>query len=79
MSFSDEMNDLQEIIVRLDSGQISLEESIELFERGVTLVNSCRKFLEEAHQRVKLLSSDENDLEGSDWDPLSEGKDDQDE
>ena len=72
MSFSDEMNDLQEIIVRLDSGQISLEESIELFERGVTLVNSCRKFLEEANQRVKLLSSDEKDLEGSDWDPLSE-------
>ncbi len=78
MSFSQEMNDLQEIVSKLDSGQIPLEESLELFERGVALVNSCRRFLEEAHQKITLLSGDENDLEGSDWDPLSEGNGDRD-
>jgi exodeoxyribonuclease VII small subunit len=72
MSFTKDMAELQEIVARLDSGQISLEDSLELFERGVRLVNSCRKYLEEAQQKITLLAADQEEGEGSQWDPLSE-------
>ena len=71
MSFTKDMTDLQEIVSRLDSGKIPLEESLELFERGIGLVNSCRKYLEEAQQKITLLTDDNGDHEGREWDPLS--------
>jgi len=71
MSFTKDMAELQEIVSRLDSGQIPLEDSLELFERGIGLVNSCRKYLEEAQQRITLLSAEQEESEGREWDPLS--------
>ncbi len=73
MSFSGEMAKLQEIVNRLDSGEMSLEESLALFEKGVALVNSCRKFLDKTQQKVTLISMDSSDNEGTSWDPLGEG------
>lgn len=72
MSFSDDMAKLQEIVNRLDSGEMSLEESLALFEKGVALVNSCRKFLDKTQQEVNLISMDSNDNEGTAWHPLGE-------
>ncbi|MDO9507732.1 MAG: exodeoxyribonuclease VII small subunit [Thermovirgaceae bacterium] len=72
MSYSDDMTKLQDIVNRLDSGEMSLEESLALFEKGISLVNSCRKFLEKAQQKVSLISMDANDTEGKPWDPLRE-------
>ncbi len=72
MSFTKDMAELQEIVARLDSGQIPLEDSLELFERGVRLVNSCRKYLEEAQQKITRLAADQEEGEGREWDPLSE-------
>jgi exodeoxyribonuclease VII small subunit len=75
MTFSDDMAELQEIVERLDAGDMPLEESLALFERGVTLISSCKKFLESAKQRVTLLSGISSDTEGSTWDPLGENPD----
>lgn len=72
MSFTDDMNKLQEIIIRLDSGEMTLEESLALFEKGVALTNACRKFLESARQRISLVSMDTDDTEGKPWDPLGD-------
>jgi len=70
MSFTDDMDKLQEIVNRLDSGEISLEDSLALFEKGVVLINSCRTFLESARQKISLISMDKNDTDGKTWDPL---------
>lgn len=72
MSFSEDMTKLQDIVNSLDSGNIPLEDSLVLFEEGVALVNSCRQYLETAQQKILLLSSDNNDIKGSLWDPLGE-------
>lgn len=69
MSFTEDMEKLQEIVNRLDSGELSLEESLALFEKGVALVNSCRAFLESAKQKISLISMDTNETEDKAWDP----------
>jgi exodeoxyribonuclease VII small subunit len=53
--FEDELANLEAIVTRIDSGELSLEESITAFERGVGLVRSLNQRLDEAEGRVELL------------------------
>jgi exodeoxyribonuclease VII small subunit len=53
--FEDELSDLEAIVARIDSGELSLDESIGAFERGVGLVRSLNQRLDEAERRVELL------------------------
>lgn len=53
--FEDELRDLEEIVNRIDSGDLSLEESIAAFERGVALVRSLNLKLDEVERKVEVL------------------------
>ncbi len=46
---------LEEIVGQLESGEESLEKSLELFEEGVRLTQTCRRTLEQAEQKIKTL------------------------
>ena len=62
-NFEQSITELGEIVRKLDSGQISLDEAMELFEKGVKLTKECNKMLDEAEQKVEVLlktSGDEN-------------------
>jgi len=78
MSFTEDMERLQDVTVRLEKEQLPLEEALALFEEGVAVVRRCERFLGEARQKVTLLASEE-EREGEDqgipWDPLEEEKD----
>jgi len=74
MTFSDDIAELKDIVENLDAGDMPLEESLALFERGVALISSCKKFLESARQRVTLLSENIADTEGSPWNPLEDDR-----
>ncbi|GEM_PF-1302342 len=54
-SFEDDLKELENIVNRLDSGELALEESIEAFERGVHLVKRLNKRLDEIERKVELL------------------------
>ena len=54
-SFEASLDELEKVVKQLEAGDLSLERSIELFERGVTLSDACRKQLEEAETRVEIL------------------------
>ncbi len=56
--FEDEMADLEGIVNQIDSGELSLEESIAAFERGVALVRSLNQKLDEVERRVEVLIRD---------------------
>ncbi len=56
--FEDELRDLEEIVNRIDSGELSLEESISAFERGVALVKALNQKLDEVERKVELLTRD---------------------
>jgi exodeoxyribonuclease VII small subunit len=53
--FEEAMERLGQIVEGLESGDLSLEESLKIFEEGMGLVNFCSKKLEEAEQKVTIL------------------------
>lgn len=53
--FEDDLGALEAIVTEIDSGELSLEEAIGAFERGVGLVRSLNQRLDEAERRVELL------------------------
>lgn len=58
MSFSDDMDQLQRILDKYESQNFPIEEALAEFEKGVALIRACRDFLEEARQRVTLLTEE---------------------
>jgi exodeoxyribonuclease VII small subunit len=54
-SFEDSLKKLESIVDRLEKGDLSLEESLKLFEEGVGLSTACKKELEEAEGKVEML------------------------
>jgi len=54
-SFEESLDQLESIVKELEGGELSLEKSLELFEKGMKLSESCRKQLEEAEHRVEIL------------------------
>jgi len=53
--FEDALNKLEKIVSQLEEGDISLEESLKLFEEGIRLSRLCNQKLEEAEKRVEIL------------------------
>lgn len=56
--FEEELTDLEGIVSQIDSAELSLEESISAFERGVALVRSLNQKLDEVERRVEVLIRD---------------------
>jgi exodeoxyribonuclease VII small subunit len=54
-SFETSLDELERVVKQLESGDLSLDRSLELFSRGIQLSDSCRKQLEEAETRVEML------------------------
>ena len=55
MSYEDSLKRLEEIVQRLESGQLSLDESLHLFEEGTRLTKVCQQRLTEAELRIERL------------------------
>ena len=53
--FEEELADLETIVTQIDSGELSLEESIGAFERGVGLVRVLNQKLDDVERRVEVL------------------------
>ena len=54
-SFETSLAELEEIVARLESGDLSLESSLELFEKGIKLSRECRERLFSAEKRIDIL------------------------
>lgn len=58
MNFSEKMAELDKILRKLEGDALPLEEALSEFEKGIGLVRDCRTYLEEAKQKVAMLSDD---------------------
>ena len=67
-SFEQALAELEKIVARMESGELSLEQALATHKRGLELARLCQKQLEAAQQQVKVL-------EGEVLKPLSEAKD----
>ena len=54
--FEEALAELEQVVRKLEDGDVSLEKSLELFERGVALAGFCHKRLEEAQQRIEIAT-----------------------
>ncbi len=54
-SFEASLAELEQLVIKLERGDIPLEESLAAFERGVNLTRACQKALQEAEQKVQIL------------------------
>lgn len=54
-SFESCLDELERVVKELEAGDLPLERSLELFEKGMGLSETCRKQLEEAETRVEML------------------------
>jgi exodeoxyribonuclease VII small subunit len=69
LTFEQALEELQEVVGSLESGELALEDSLKLFERGQSLADRCSQLLEQAELRMRQLVPDgrggyrEEDLE----------------
>lgn len=62
-NFEAALTELQELVDALEKGELTLEQSLATFERGIQLTRTCRKALDTAEQRVRVLSTTAPDAE----------------
>lgn len=55
MNFEKKLGRLEEIVTKMESGDLSLEDSLKLFEEGILHSRECHKQLTEAEEKVKVL------------------------
>ena len=58
MSFEDAMRELEKVVGDLERGDVPLEQSIALYERGAQLKQRCQNKLKEAEEKVALITQD---------------------
>lgn len=59
--FEQEMQELEGIVAQMEKGDLRLEDSLKLFERGTRLARSCRKSLDTAELKVRNLLDEDSD------------------
>jgi exodeoxyribonuclease VII small subunit len=69
--FEKALGELESLVERMEQGELSLESSLKEFERGIALARQCQQALQEAEQKVRLLTEsgeetplDHPDVEG---------------
>ena len=59
-SYEESMKELEQIVKDLESGELTLDESIKKFEKGMELSKHCGSLLEDAEKRITMLIEKEN-------------------
>lgn len=68
--FETSLAELEKIVIRLENGDLPLEESLDLFEHGIKLSRECRERLTNAERRIEILMKDTGgELVAKDFEP----------
>lgn len=60
--FEKSLAELETLVQQMESGKLSLEDSLKAFERGIRLTRECQQALAQAEQKVQLLLADSDDF-----------------
>ena len=66
-TFEDNLKKLEDIVNLLESGEIDLEKSVELYEKGMILKNNCETKLKKVELQIKKIKLENNKLEKEDF------------
>jgi len=59
LDFEKALSELETLLERMERGELTLEESLEHYERGVELGRACQRALDSAEQRIRILAERE--------------------
>lgn len=62
MNFEEIMQNLEKITNELEKGELSLDESVEKFEEGMTLAKNANKILEDSEKRINILINNNGEI-----------------
>ena len=62
-AFEDLLGELETLVETMEKGELSLEESLRSFERGIELTRSCQQVLKDAEQKVQVLVGKDEDAQ----------------
>ena len=68
-SFEASLEQLEKVVKELEGGDLPLERSLDLFEKGMALSENCRKQLEDAETRVEMLIRKEGKIQAEPFRP----------
>ncbi|MDM8348026.1 exodeoxyribonuclease VII small subunit [Pseudomonas sp. sp1636] len=68
LDFEQSLTDLQNLVERLENGELSLEDSLSAFEQGIRLTRDCQAALAQAEQKVQILMERDGELEEAPFD-----------
>ena len=59
-TFEQSISELEEIVAKLEGGNVTLDESLELFEKGIKLSKGCQQRLDAAEKKVSILMTNDD-------------------
>lgn len=65
LSFEEAIKELTDIVGKIEQGEIALQDSLQQYERGMTLIKHCRTILKQAEERIEKISKDQESQESS--------------
>ena len=63
LDFESSLKKLERVVEKLESGELTLEESVKTFEEGIALSKTCQRQLKAAEQKIETLSAESGKLE----------------
>lgn len=63
LSFEKAMEELEEIVNKLEEGGLSLEDSLDKFSRGIKLIKYCNEKLSETEEKIEVLIKEDDELQ----------------
>ena len=76
LNFEDSIKQLKEIVERIEQGEIPLQDSLDQYEKGMTLIKHCRTILQRAEERIEKISREEVAAESGEKDAAPETNED---
>ena len=67
--FEKALENLEQLVTAMEDGELSLEESLKAFEKGIKLTRECQSALQKAEQKVQTLISENGESEVVDFEP----------
>lgn len=67
LSFEEAMEEIEQIAGKLTSGNLTLRDCVDSYQRGVALVKRCRDELQEAREQIQVLQADTNPTAAKDF------------
>jgi exodeoxyribonuclease VII small subunit len=79
MKFEESLNKLEDIVKKLEKGEVSLEESLPLFEEGMKILSNLKDYLADAEVKIeKLIKDNEGKFKTDEYRELSKGLEEED-